>query len=306
MTEVLVSICIPAYKKPAQLARLLHSLEMQTFRDFEVIVTDDSPDDSVRLSVAPFMEKFKLKYQHNQPALGTPENWNAAMRLASGSWIKMMHDDDCFAGNNSLQALMDCTAGGTDFVFCGFNIVDGKMVRSTESIPSKWVKQLQQDPRLLITRNVIGHPSVTLHRNVGDLYYDNRMKWMVDIDFYIRCLQRNAAFAFTDKPLVNIGYHPDQVTKSVFSDRQVVIGENMLLLNKLGTDLLNNILVYDYFWRLMRNYKVRTAEDLKTLSSVEIPTALLKMLAFRKRIPQVLLKAGPLSKAWMLLGFLTK
>jgi glycosyltransferase involved in cell wall biosynthesis len=43
-----ISICIPAYKQADKLEKLLHSIENQTYRDFEVIVTDDSPNDEVR------------------------------------------------------------------------------------------------------------------------------------------------------------------------------------------------------------------------------------------------------------------
>ena len=41
------SICIPAYKNTDYLKRLLDSISIQTFRDFEVIITDDSPDETV-------------------------------------------------------------------------------------------------------------------------------------------------------------------------------------------------------------------------------------------------------------------
>lgn len=38
----LLSICIPAYERPALLKRLLDSIAKQVFKDFEVIITDDS------------------------------------------------------------------------------------------------------------------------------------------------------------------------------------------------------------------------------------------------------------------------
>ena len=46
-----VSICIPAYGNPVGICRLLESVRIQKYRDFEVIVTDDSPDDSVEKAV---------------------------------------------------------------------------------------------------------------------------------------------------------------------------------------------------------------------------------------------------------------
>jgi glycosyltransferase involved in cell wall biosynthesis len=39
-----ISICIPTYKQVDKLEVLLRSIDSQTFRDFEVIVSDDSPD----------------------------------------------------------------------------------------------------------------------------------------------------------------------------------------------------------------------------------------------------------------------
>ena len=45
----LISICIPAYKRIDYLQKLLDSISIQTFKDYEVIVTDDSPDESVEI-----------------------------------------------------------------------------------------------------------------------------------------------------------------------------------------------------------------------------------------------------------------
>ena len=44
----LISICIPAYKNTSFLKRLLESLLQQTYTHFEVILSDDSPDDTVK------------------------------------------------------------------------------------------------------------------------------------------------------------------------------------------------------------------------------------------------------------------
>ena len=43
-----VSICIPAYKRISYLKRLLESIIIQTYKDYEVIITDDSDNDSVK------------------------------------------------------------------------------------------------------------------------------------------------------------------------------------------------------------------------------------------------------------------
>ncbi|NML21822.1 glycosyltransferase [Pseudoflavitalea sp. G-6-1-2] len=301
MDTVAVSVCIPAYRKPDQLIRLLESLLLQRFSNYEVIVSDDSPDNSVRIICEQYQHKLPLQYFHNQPALGSPENWNNAIRKAKGKWIKLMHDDDAFATPDSLGALYALTSGGADFVFSGYNVVEETSIRSSHHIAPSWVEKLNQDPRLLLSNNVIGHPSVTMHLNNGRLWYDKRMKWMVDIDFYVRCMQQGS-FNYSTEPLINIGHHEAQITRSVFLDKKVVVPENMLLLHKLGEELLGNVQIYDYYWRLLRNYNIGSETELQQLSPVAVPEKIKKMLKFQRMFPQWLLKIGPVSKVLMVLS----
>ena len=89
-----ISICIPAYKRADYLDRLLKSIAVQSFKNFEVIITDDSPDESLLLLTQLYKKQLPIYYKRNLEALGTPENWNEGIRLARGQWIKIMHDDD--------------------------------------------------------------------------------------------------------------------------------------------------------------------------------------------------------------------
>lgn len=45
---MLVSICIPAYEDIEGITRLLNSIVMQTFKDFEVVITDDTRDNRIQ------------------------------------------------------------------------------------------------------------------------------------------------------------------------------------------------------------------------------------------------------------------
>ena len=103
MGQPFISICIPVYKRVRYLRRLMDSIAEQDFRDFEVVVTDDSPNEEVGELCRSYAEKFSLKYHRNNFPLGTPENWNEAIRQAGGAWIKLMHDDDWFSAATSLQ-----------------------------------------------------------------------------------------------------------------------------------------------------------------------------------------------------------
>ncbi|HTJ12601.1 MAG TPA: glycosyltransferase family A protein, partial [Dinghuibacter sp.] len=125
MDQPLISICIPAYRRVAYLERLLESLATQTFGNYEVVLTDDSPDGSVRSLVERFAGRIPLRYHKNPTQLGTPGNWNEGIRQARGPWIKVMHDDDWFTGSDALQqfgAAIEANPG-TDFFFSAYQNV---------------------------------------------------------------------------------------------------------------------------------------------------------------------------------------
>ena len=88
-----ISICIPAYKRVGYLKRLLDSITIQSYKSFEIIVSDDSDDESVYQLLQTFAGKLDIQYFKNHPPLGTPANWNFAISKARGEWIKLIHDD---------------------------------------------------------------------------------------------------------------------------------------------------------------------------------------------------------------------
>jgi len=308
METPFISICIPAYKNKAYLQRLLESVSIQTFRDFEVIITDDSPDHGLEELVTHYSVHFPLLYSRNPVALGSPANWNQSIRLAKGQWIKIMHDDDWFADRNSLASFADA-AWHTDasFIFSGFVNVDLlKGVSRTHVISSVNKFLLSRNPLYLFRTNYIGHPSTTLIRNNRTEWFDETIKWVVDIEFYIRVLRETNSFVSIKEPLIHIGVGAEQITRQVFRNPAVEIPENVYLLNKIGARSLKNIFVYDYFWRLIRNLKIQSAEELLYyVSSDKIPAAVYDMITRQKTIDQdLLIRFGFLSKLRMLLSFL--
>lgn len=305
MSNVLISICIPAYKRTDFLRRLLDSISIQTFRDFEVIVTDDSPTDDVALLCNKFENSFKLLYHKNVNSLGTPENWNEAIRKASGTWIKIMHDDDWFSEKDSLRFFAEAAQNTiNDFIFSSYNNVFLAQEKSSKVSPSSFrLRQLKRNPVSLLSRNIIGPPSVTLTRNISHLFYDKNLKWLVDIDFYCIMLT-NKNFSHIDRYLVNVGMSRDQVTAYCHTNPDVEIPENFYFLHKTGTKNLRNILVYDAWWRLLRNFNITSELHLKGYVNAEWPSIILLLVKDLGRVPLWILKMGIFSKIFMTLSYL--
>jgi hypothetical protein len=69
-------------------------------------------------------------------------------------------------------------------------------------------------------------------------------------------------------------------------------------------EILKNIFVYDYYWRLFRNLKIRSIEELKKYSVSEINAHIYRMLDFQIKVPSRFLKRGLISKMFMTLSYL--
>ncbi len=299
-----ITICIPAYKRMHSLQRLLESIATQTFKDFEVVITDDSPDDSVQKMVDTFKEKFPLKYFKNTIVLGTPANWNACIDKASGEWIKIMHDDDWFANKNSLATFAARMNDSKKFIFCDYQSIDEEnKVAKKSAISNSWKAKITAEPYTLYAKNMIGPPSVTLiHKSIMERF-DEQLKWLVDVDFYISVLSKEKKINHINEPLICIGLSDSQVTNACFLNPLVELPEGLHMLEKNGLQKLKNIWVYDAWWRLFRNMQIKNEAELEQYVPRKWPTVLVSMLNDQKKYPSGLLKNGFSSKAAMFLSF---
>jgi glycosyltransferase involved in cell wall biosynthesis len=226
-----VSICIPAYKNPGGIARLLASVMSQSYSDYEVIVTDDSPDEAVK-AVVENCGIENIQYFKNRKRLGATANWNEAVRHAGGDYIKMMHHDDWFSQENSLAefvAMLDrhpevCLA------FCGtWQVTLSETGEETKERFARHIKEehsslISEDWHNLFLGGYIGAPSATIYRRCG-IEYEEQLKWLVDVEFYMRVLKENPKFVHTKEPLICIGISKEQLTEQCYADGKLNIFE---------------------------------------------------------------------------------
>ena len=180
-----VSICIPTYNQPLLLKRLLDSVFSQTFCDFEVIISDDSTDDEI-YKVVESLKRDNIKYIHNVPSLGPAGNWNKSISLAETDIIKIMHQDDFFTFNDSLEKLVFMLDDNptVDFAFCGsrqFYSYENYYDRHITDEQNTFIKA---DVYNVYHANYIGAPSATIFRK-KNVFFDSNLIWLIDVDFYI-------------------------------------------------------------------------------------------------------------------------
>jgi len=133
----LVSICIPAFNQPDYLKRLLESIFIQTFNNYEIVITDDSNNDKISKLVE-FYSDIRVHYYKNSKSLGSPNNWNFALQCATGKYIKIMHHDDWFKDEFSLENFVNSIEENNDcFVFSQSESFNYKGYISCMQLPDK-------------------------------------------------------------------------------------------------------------------------------------------------------------------------
>lgn len=306
MLQPFISICIPAYKRIVDLERLLISISKQTYKNFEVVITDDSPDDDVKNFLATYKADFQLLYFKNEHALGTPENWNEGFRKANGLWLKLMHDDDYFATNSSLSKFVNAIEAkpNQEVFYSAFmfeDVINNKNKIVKCNAYDQWLLKLS--PYHLLKRNYFGNPSCVIVKRTVPFLYDNRFKYIVDFAYYMELLLNNVKCMYIDNVLINVGQNEGQVTHYTFKNKAVQMYENHVLFEKIGSKALKNILAFDYYWRIYRNFQIQSIDEILEYYDGSIHPGLQAMITFQNKLPKSLLRVGFLSKMVMFLCY---
>lgn len=312
MSKPLISICIPAYQKPAYVTRLLDSILQQTYRNVEVIISDDTMDNTVKIAIEPYKTALNIRYTQNTPALRSPMNWNNAITMARGDFFILFHQDDWLEDREALAKYLKAFEARPEagFVFCRNTGVDEAGHHTIlQHIPSL-LHQLRKKPLHLLLAQVIGPPSNTMLRtSVRDqVLYDEEMIWLVDVDYYVRLLKKGFDYVYLDEHLVNIGLHEDQTTVYVRNNDSIILKENILFASKIGEKAFKDILIYDYYWRLLRNHAIRNISDIVNSGMEEqrILPVIRHMLQLQQRFSLKRLRSGVFSKLMMGYSYITR
>lgn len=273
----LVSICIPAYNQPDKLIYLLESIRSQTFSDFEVIISDDSNNGEIRELIAQFPD-LPIKYYLNKPAKGSPENWNFAISLASGKWIKLMHHDDYFCSEDSLKLFVEFVKSNPtiDYVFCATKL---RTLSNADSEISNYVvdknvlKNIKNQSAYLFPKNIIGSPSIGLQRKSLNISFDVNLIWLVDVDYFIQLLF-NYKVVYLDKPLITTIISETQLSKRMSMNPDYELSELAYCYNKFSKkyNRFNRKIMRQRFIYFLNEFQLYRLSQIKLhTKSIRIP-----------------------------------
>ncbi len=280
MTECLVSICIPTYNQVISLKRCLDSIIEQSFVDYEIIITDDTRTNNVKIFIENynFLNKPYL-YKQNNIQLGSPANWNEAIKLAKGKYIKVLHHDDWFTYPNSLQEFVNCLENNPQ-ASIGFvssrniNLETFEIINMNTPTDINILK-IEKKPILLVCGNQIGSPSATIFRKYNMQYFDENLVWYVDTECYTNILtnQKNI-LSFCPLDAISNGVSNLQISRKCENDVKINIYEFFYYLNKYQIANLKEKEIFDAALMHIFKFNLKSILDIKILYEGVLPSGL--------------------------------
>ncbi len=200
-----ISIVIPAYEAYNRATELLNELfdtiELQTYKDYEIIVADHSKNDEVKN----LCEQRTLSIQHfyNERKRGNSSaNMNDGIKKASGNFIKIMHMDDMFCSNTALE-LMANEINKTNNKWGAFTF--NHLFEDKSKIME--IGSGNRTPYL----ESIGCPSVSFFVNDNN-FFDENFVIMNDADIHFRLAKKYGQPIIISQTCITIRIHDTQVS----------------------------------------------------------------------------------------------
>jgi glycosyltransferase involved in cell wall biosynthesis len=219
----IVSVVIPTYNRPDYLRLALRSVQDQTFKDIEVIVQDNDSKDDISAVVAEF-PNLAIRFYRNERNIGQTANVTTAIRRATGTYLAILADDDCWRSEflarlvAALEARPDCVVA-----FANFDLIDkdgnvliqmtqkGLRYQGSHLIARGYHDSFEYIATIYRALTVIS--GSVLRRGVAD-WSDVPTNLSVGIDTYIAFLTTRCSGScfFDDAHLYEIRMHPGSVT----------------------------------------------------------------------------------------------
>jgi len=179
-----ISICIPCYEQQGDghrtLAQLLKSIALQNCPSaIRVYISDNSKDDKIRKMVRNFADLNPLIFIGYKKSMkrGVSANSNAAIKMATTEFIKIMYQDDFFVTKNAVALIIE-KLHTHHWVVC-----DSVHVNNEGKILKNVTPHLDKNRIIRNIENTIGMPSVVAWRKTK-VTFDEKLKTALDTDFY--------------------------------------------------------------------------------------------------------------------------
>lgn len=209
MNKIFVSVLVISYNSEKFIIETLDSIKDQTYKNIELIISDDnSKDDTVNL-VNKWLEKnntsFIKTYLVKSPKnTGISPNINRGLKQCSGEFVKIIAADDILMSHCIEKNLDYCTRNNLKIIFSKvieFKVVDNKKEflntkchkKIFELTPKKQLKKLMASNKIYAPTAFY---SMSVFNTIG--LFDEIYPFLDDLPFYIKLITKGYKLNFLD------------------------------------------------------------------------------------------------------------
>jgi glycosyltransferase involved in cell wall biosynthesis len=214
-----ISICIPTSRFSGKgshyLKQLFDSIKSQTFKDFQVCISDHSVDDSIFSVCEIYANYFEIKYFKNENNIGNSSaNTNSAIEMSDGKIIKTMFQDDFFYSPNALELIYESLSkSDSSWLLCGCNHTNDDVEYYYNEMVPTW------NDNLLQGINTISSPSVLAFKNTVLEEFDSKLVMLMDCEYYYRLKKIYNDPVYLNQTLVTNRIHSNQISSKYNSEK---------------------------------------------------------------------------------------
>ena len=210
----MISIIMATYNElPRYIQESVESILNQTYRNFELLIFDDSTNEETIATLNNYMSDSRVKIYRYPQRMGFVPALNKGLEMAKGRYIARMDADD-IALPERLEKEIKYLDANLEIAVVGgqMNIINEEgIVISSRKYPLGGLKLF-----LFSTiRNPMAHPTIMMRRELVDrgFRYDENLKMSEDLDLWLRVMNDSNKIANISETVLNYRVASDFIEK---------------------------------------------------------------------------------------------
>ena len=183
----IVSVVIATYNREKSIGKAIKSAIDQSYRNIEVIVSDDGSTDQTKKVVQTYLKNPKVRYIYQENKKCHVYPMNNGIKVAKGKYIAILDDDDFWCDKNKIEKQVNFLEKNKDHVLVGGGAI--KVDENGKEIINYLLPENDADIREnILVRNLFVHVSVLFTKDAWEKAgtYDENFDGMEDWDLWMR------------------------------------------------------------------------------------------------------------------------
>ncbi|HIP33762.1 MAG TPA: glycosyltransferase [Bacteroidia bacterium] len=252
-TEPLVSIIIITYNSSKYVIETLESAKNQTYKNIELIISDDCSTDNTIKICEDWLKKNKYRFIRTniittEKNTGIPANCNRGLKDAKGKWIKYIAGDD-FLINNAIELYLNYIKlnDNVKFLHANIKVFGNNLSKDNQLKYSDSVKYLfnqdgisaQKQFQILLRINPVFAPTTFIKRSLFLKYgsFEEKFKLWEDRPMWLKFTKNGVKLHYMD--IITVNYRKSEDSIQVKKDITKIYSEFSILIDGYMMDYKN-------------------------------------------------------------------